>query len=280
MPWQLLCERSGATLKIIPMSDEGVLDLDAYKKLLTPRVKLVGLVHVSNALGVVNPIKAMIKIAHEGEIPVLIDGAQAVPHMPVDVIDLDCDFYAFSSHKMYGPTGVGVLYAKRIWLEKMPPYQGGGDMIKTVTFEKTVYSELPHKFEAGTPNMAGIAGLEAAINFINRIGYEYIVNHERELYAYAREQLTQISGLTIIGEAPQQIGALSFTLDAVHPHDISTILDQHAIAIRAGHHCAMPLMKRLALAATARASFGIYNSKSDIDRLCEGLKVAVEMFSG
>lgn len=280
VPWQLLCERSGATLKIIPMSDEGVLDLDAYKKLLTPRVKLVGLVHVSNALGVVNPIKAMIKIAHEGEIPVLIDGAQAVPHMPVDVIDLDCDFYAFSSHKMYGPTGVGVLYAKRIWLEKMPPYQGGGDMIKTVTFEKTVYSELPHKFEAGTPNMAGIAGLEAAINFINRIGYEYIVNHERELYAYAREQLTQISGLTIIGEAPQQIGALSFTLDAVHPHDISTILDQHAIAIRAGHHCAMPLMKRLALAATARASFGIYNSKSDIDRLCEGLKVAVEMFSG
>ena len=278
VPWQLLCERSGATLKVIPISDEGIINLDAYKKLLNPRVKLVGLVHVSNALGVVNPIKEMITMAHEHNIPVLIDGAQAVPHMPVDVVDLDCDFYVFSSHKMYGPTGIGALYAKQSWLEQMPPYQGGGDMIKIVTFEKSEYSDLPHKFEAGTPNMAGVAGMEAAISFIKRIGYQYIVDHEQKLYAYARQQLANIQGLKIIGQAPQQIGALSFIVETVHPHDISTILDQHAVAIRAGHHCAMPLMNRLGLAATVRASFGIYNDETDIDRLCRGLTAAVEMF--
>lgn len=280
VPWQLLCERSGATLKVIPMSDEGVLDLDAFNKLLNPRVKMVGVVHVSNALGVVNPIKEMISLAHQHQIPVLIDGAQAVPHMPVDVLDLDCDFYAFSAHKMYGPTGIGALYAKRHWLNSMPPYQGGGDMIKIVTFEKTEYSALPHKFEAGTPNMAGVAGMEAAINFVNRIGYHKIVEHERELYAYARQRLSEVPGLKIMGNAPQQVGALSFTVDTVHPHDLSTILDQHAVAIRAGHHCAMPLMKRLNVAATARASFGIYNELADIDRLYDGLMAAVEMFNG
>lgn len=278
VPWQLLCERTGAKLKVIPMSDDGVLDIDAYKKMLNSHVKMVGVVHVSNALGVVNPVKDMIALAHQHNIPVLIDGAQAVPHMPVDVVDLDCDFYAFSAHKMYGPTGIGALYAKKSWLEQMPPYQGGGDMIKMVTFEKTEYSSVPHKFEAGTPNMAGVAGLEAAIAFLKRVGFDSIVEQERELYAYARQQLQSISGLKIIGNAPQQVGALSFIIDTVHPHDLSTILDQQAIAIRAGHHCAMPLMQRLKLAATARASFGIYNEKSDIDRLCEGLNKAVGIF--
>jgi cysteine desulfurase/selenocysteine lyase len=279
VPWQLLCERTGATLKVIPISDEGVIDLSAYKKLLNPRVKMVGVTHVSNALGIVNPIKEMIELAHENHIPVLIDGAQATPHMPVDVVDLDCDFYVFSAHKMYGPTGVGVLYAKQKWLEQMPPYQGGGDMIKIVTFEKTEYNELPYKFEAGTPNMAGVAGLEAAVSFMQRVGRDTIVEHEKALYHYAQKQLQTVPGLKIIGEAPQKVGALSFVVDAVHPHDISTILDQHAVAVRAGHHCAMPLMRRLGLAATARASFGIYNEFSDIDRLCEGLNAAVEMFS-
>jgi cysteine desulfurase/selenocysteine lyase len=280
VPWQLLCERTGATLKIIPMNDDGVLDLKAYKKLLNPRVKMVGVVHVSNALGIVNPIKEMIELAHETGIPVLVDGAQALPHMQVSMKELDCDFYAFSGHKMYGPTGIGGLYAKSHWLEQMPPYQGGGDMIRIVTFEKTEYNSAPSKFEAGTPNMAGVAGLKAAVEFINKVGYDTITARERDLYAYAESQLTSISGLNIIGKTAHKVGALSFTLDAVHPHDISTILDQHAVAIRAGHHCAMPLMKRLGLAATARASFGVYNERSDIDRLCEGLKAAVEMFVG
>lgn len=279
VPWQLLCERTGATLKVIPISDEGVIDLDTYKKMLNPRVKIVGVVQVSNALGIVNPVKEMIALAHEQAIPVLIDGAQAVPHMSVDVMDLDCDFYVFSAHKMYGPTGVGVLYAKQKWLEAMPPYQGGGDMIKTVTFEQTDYNAPPSRFEAGTPNMAGVIGLKAAIDFMQRLGIEHIAEHEKTLYHYAEQKLQAVPGLHIVGTAAHKAGAVSFVLDAVHPHDISTILDQHAVAIRAGHHCAMPLMKRLGLAATARASFGVYNTFSDIDRLCDGLNAAVEMFT-
>ncbi len=279
VPWQMLCERTGAILKVIPMSDAGVLDLEAYQRLLTKRVKMVALVHVSNALGTLNPIKDMIAMAHTLNIPVLIDGTQAVPHLRVDVVDLDCDFYVFSSHKMYGPTGVGVLYAKPHWLERIPPYQGGGDMIRMVTFDKTEYARAPHKFEAGTPNMAGIAGLKAAIGYLNHIGYAAIMAHEGDLYAYAQAQLAAIPGITIIGTAPHKMGALSFISDTVHPHDISTILDQHAVAIRAGHHCAMPLMQRLKVAATARMSFGLYNQRSDIDALCAALTVAVELFN-
>ena len=278
VPWQLLCERKGATLKIVSMSDDGVIDLAMYKKMLTPNVKIVGVTHVSNALGIVNPIKKMIELAHAVNIPVLIDGAQAVPHMPVDVATLDCDFYAFSAHKMYGPTGVGVLYGKEKWLSQMPPYQGGGDMIHIVSFEKTTYAPLPHKFEAGTPNMAGVAGLEAAINYMNSVGYDYIVSHERELYAYAKQKLSAIPGLHIIGNTPEMISVISFVMDDVHPHDLSTILDQEGVAVRAGHHCAMPLMNRLNVAATARLSLGLYTNQSDIDQLCDGLHKAQTLF--
>ena len=280
VPWQILCDQRGATLKVIPMSDDGVLDLDAYKKLLTSKVKIVGVTHISNALGIVNPVEKMIELAHAVNIPVLIDGAQAVPHQAVDVTALDCDFYAFSAHKMYGPTGIGVLYAKEKWLEQMPPYQGGGDMIHTVSFEKTTYAPLPLKFEAGTPNMAGVAGLEAAINYINSVDYVALMAHERTLYAYAEQQLAEVEGLRIIGKAPEKRSVISFVMDGVHPHDLSTILDQEGVAIRAGHHCAMPLMKRLGLAATARMSLGIYSDQSDIDRLCVGLHKAVELFCG
>lgn len=280
VPWQLLCERKGAHLKVIPISDHGVIDLDAYRSLLNAKTKMVAVVHVSNVTGVINPIKEMIASAHAQDIPVLIDGAQALPHMPVDVVDLDCDFYAFSAHKMYGPTGIGGLYAKSKWLEQMPPYQGGGDMIYRVTFEKTEYNRPPLKFEAGTPNIAGVAGFRAAIDYLNGIGFDTIMAQEAALYQYAQKQLQTIPGLKIIGQSEQQCSVISFTLDDVHPHDISTILDQGAIAIRAGHHCAMPLMQRLELAATARMSLGIYNVKADIDRLCEGLRNAVALFRG
>lgn len=280
VPWQLLCERNGAILKVIPMSDDGVLDLDAYRQLLTTKTKMVAVVHVSNVLGVINPVKQMIEIAHAQDIPVLIDGAQALPHMPVDVTDLDCDFYVFSAHKMYGPTGIGGLYAKKYWLEQLPPYQGGGDMIYLVSFEKTEYSQPPFKFEAGTPNMAGVAGFKAAIEYLNQIGFEVIQAHEAQLYQYARMQLQRVPGIRLIGQSEYQCSVVSFTLDDVHPHDISTILDQEAVAIRAGHHCAMPLMQRLKLPATARMSLGLYNDTNDIDRLCEGLHKAVRLFRG
>lgn len=280
VPWQLLCQRSGAKLKVIPIDDSGVLDLSAFKAMLNSRVKLVSIVHVSNVLGVVNPVKEIIDMAHGANIPVLLDGAQALPHMAVDVQSLDCDFYAFSSHKMYGPTGMGGLYAKERWLEQMPPYQGGGDMIRIVSYEASTYNELPHKFEAGTPNMAGAAGLDAAIQYLLSIGYDAITLFENELYHYAESQLAQVPGLRIIGEASQKAGALSFVMKDVHPHDLSSILDHEAIAIRAGHHCAMPLMNRLGLAATARVSFGVYNDKSDIDRLVAGLHKALALFVG
>lgn len=278
VPWQLLCERKRAKLKVISVNDDGTLDLDQYRQLLNDKTKIVSVIHVSNVLGTVNPVKEMIKIAHQQEIPVLLDGAQALPHIPVDVQALDCDFYAFSSHKLYGPTGTGVLYGKSDLLESMPPYQSGGDMISRVTFEKTEYNALPHKFEAGTPNMAGVIGLGAAIDYLNKVGMDNLVEHENELLLYATDALQTIPGLKIIGNAPNKIGVISFVMESAHPHDIGTILDSEGVAIRAGHHCAMPLIDRFGLAATARASFGLYNQIEDIDRLLEGLHKVNQIF--
>lgn len=279
VPWQLLCERVGAKLKIIPVNDNGILNLDEYRKLLTERTKIVGLIHVSNVLGTVNPVKKMIRLAHQKAIPVLLDGAQAIPHMVVDVQDLDCDFYTFSGHKLYGPTGIGVLYGKTNLLEKMPPYQGGGDMIRRVTFEKTEYNVLPHKFEAGTPHIAGVIGLGTAIDYLMAIGFKKINAHEKALLNYVTQKLHQISGLKIIGNAPNKVGVISFTMEQAHPHDIATILDHEGIAIRAGHHCAMPLMERFKLPATARITFGLYNTFDDIDRLIDGLVWVNQIFN-
>lgn len=279
VPWQLLCERVKAKLKIIPVHDNGILNLDEYQKLLTENTKIVGLIHVSNVLGTVNPVKEMIDLAHQKNIPVLLDGAQAIPHMVVDVQHLDCDFYTFSGHKLYGPTGIGVLYGKTNLLEKMPPYQGGGDMIHRVTFEKTEYSVLPYKFEAGTPHIAGVIGLGTAIDYLMKIGFEKIYAHENALLNYVMQKLDHISGLKIIGNAPNKIGVISFTMEQAHPHDIATILDHEGIAIRAGHHCAMPLMERFKLAATARITFGLYNTFEDIDRLIDGLVSVNQIFN-
>ncbi|AKQ33781.1 Cysteine desulfurase [Candidatus Coxiella mudrowiae] len=279
VPWQLLCERAEAKLKIIPVNDNGILNLDEYRKLLTERTKIVGLIHVSNVLGTVNPVKEMIRLAHQKNIPILLDGAQAIPHMVVDVQDLDCDFYTFSGHKLYGPTGIGVLYGKTNLLEKMPPYQGGGDMIRRVTFEKTEYNVLPHKFEAGTPHIAGVIGLGTAIDYLMAIGFEKINAHEKALLNYVTQKLQQISGLKIIGNALNKVGVISFTMEQAHPHDIATILDHEGIAIRAGHHCAMPLMERFKLPATARITFGLYNTFDDIDRLIDGLVLVNQIFN-
>jgi len=278
VPWQMLCEKVGCKIKIIPLHEEGTLDLNEYAKLLTPRTKLVSIIHVSNVLGTVNPIEQMIALAHQHNIPVLIDGAQAVPRMPIDVKKLDCDFYAFSGHKLYGPTSVGVLYGKRKWLEAMPPYQGGGDMISRVSFNKTEYNVLPYKFEAGTPNIAAVIGLGAAIQYLESIGMDAIQKHEIELTHYAQQKLSQIPGLKIYGHAKDKMGVISFTLDDIHAHDVGTILDNEGIAIRAGHHCAMPLMEYYKVAAMARASLGIYNQKSDIDALVRGLLKVKEIF--
>lgn len=278
VPWQMLCERVGAILKVIPISDAGEIDLNVFESLLTTRTKLVGIIHASNVLGTINPVKEMIDIAHNKNIPVLVDGAQAVAHMPVDVQALDCDFYTFSSHKLYGPTGVGVLYGKKAWLNKMPPYQTGGDMISRVRFEKTDFNVLPHKFEAGTPNIAGVIGLAQAILYIQQLTFENIMSHETELLAFATEQLMAIDGLKIYGEAKNKIDVISFTLNDVHAHDIATILDQEGVAIRAGHHCAMPLIERYGLSALSRASFGIYNDKSDIEALVNGLIQVKKIF--
>jgi cysteine desulfurase/selenocysteine lyase len=271
VPWQMLCEERGARLTVIPMNDRGELELDAYAALLTPRTKLVALVHVSNALGTINPVREMIAMAHERQIPVLIDGAQAVPHRAVDVQAMDADFYAFSSHKMFGPTGVGVLYGKTALLEAMPPYQGGGDMIRSVTFERTTYAGLPHKFEAGTPNIGGAIGLGAAIDYIQQVGLTSIAAFERELLAYATETLLAVPGLRIIGTAAEKASVLSFVLEGIHPHDIGTILDHEGIAVRTGHHCAQPVMQRFGVPATARASFAFYNTKEEVDALVRAL---------
>jgi len=278
VPWQMLAEQVGATVRAIPISDAGEIDMQAYESLFSPRTKMVAIVHASNALGTINPIKEMIQIAHAHHVPVLVDGAQAAPHLPVDVQDLDCDFYVFSGHKLYGPTGIGVLYGKAKLLERMPPYQGGGDMIETVSFQKITYQKSPFKFEAGTPDIAGVIGLGAALAYLKKIGMDNIAAHEQELLQYATQELSAIPGLKIIGTAKQKVGVISFILDKVHPHDVGTILDTQGIAVRVGHHCAMPLMERLKLSATVRASFGLFNSKADVDALVAGVHAVKEVF--
>ncbi|HSA60392.1 MAG TPA: cysteine desulfurase [bacterium] len=278
VPWQMLCGERGAKLRVIPMTDAGELILEEYESLLNARTKIVALTHVSNALGTVNPVKAMIEKAHAKGIPVLVDGAQAVPHRPVDVQALDCDFYVFSGHKMCAPTGIGALYGKRAHLEKMPPYQGGGDMIRMVTFEKTLYNDIPFKFEAGTPNIEGAVGLGAAIDYLSGIGMPRIAARENELLDYATTALSRVKDLRIIGTAKEKAGVVSFLLGDIHPHDIGTILDQEGIAIRTGHHCAMPVMERLGISATARASLAFYNTKEDIDALVSGLEKVRAIF--
>ncbi len=278
VPWQMLCEEKGARLRVIPMNDAGELLLDEYDALLNEKTKLVAITHVSNALGTVNPIKGMIDSAHKYGVPVLIDGAQSAPHMPIDVQDLDCDFYAFSGHKMFAPTGSGVVYGKASLLERMNPFQGGGDMIKSVTFEKTIYADLPNKFEAGTPAIASQIGLGAAIDYLNIIGREKAAAYEHELLRYATERLSAIEGVRIIGTAREKLSVLSFVIDSVHPHDIGTILDQQGIAVRAGHHCAQPVMKRFNIPATARASFAFYNTKEEVDQLAQAIEKVIEVF--
>jgi cysteine desulfurase/selenocysteine lyase len=277
VPWQMICEERGAELRVAPVNNAGEIDLEALYELLDERVKIVSLVHVSNALGTVNPVKAIIDRAHELNIPVLVDGAQAIPHTQVDVQALDADFYTFSGHKMFGPTGIGVLYGKEKWLEQMPPYHGGGEMIKTVTFEKTTYNELPHKFEAGTPDISGVIGLGEAVKYMQSVGYDNISRHEHELLTYATEQLKQIEGLRIIGTAREKASVVSFIVEGVHPYDLGAILDKLGIAVRTGHHCTQPLMARYEIPGTVRASFAFYNNKADIDALVAGINRAVLM---
>ena len=278
VPWQMLCERKGAHLKVLPISKEGEIDIEEFKKLIGPKTELISLVHVSNSLGTINPIKEMIGIAHAQNIPVMIDGAQAIHHIPVDVQELDCDFYVFSAHKMYGPTGVGILYGKEELLNDMAPWQGGGDMIKNVTFEKTTYNDLPHKFEAGTPNIAGGIALGAAIDFINSIGFEFIHAHEAELSRFAVSQLRDIKGLRFIGTAKERAGLVSFVLDGIHPYDTGVILDKLGIAVRTGHHCTQPVMNFFEVPGTVRASFAVYNTKQEVIRLVEGIERVKRMF--
>ena len=278
VPWQMLCEQTGAVLKVVPMTQQGELIYQEYLALLTPRTRLVAITQMSNALGTINPVQAMIADAHAQAIPVLIDGAQALPHMPVDVQALDCDFYVFSGHKLYAPSGIGVLYGKQALLEAMPPYQGGGDMIKTVSFTKSTYADLPYKFEAGTPAIAEVIGLGCALDYLNTIGMTVIADYEAELLSYATEHLQGIDELTIIGKAKHKGAIVSFTLDRIHPHDIGTMLDSLGIAIRAGHHCAMPVMEFYQVPATARASFALYNTKAEIDVLVQGIKGLIKLF--
>lgn len=278
VPWQLLCQRSGAKLKVAPFTDAGELILEEYERLLDGPVKLVAFVHLSNALGTLNPAKQLIEMAHARGIPVLVDGAQSVPHLAVDVQELDCEFYAFSAHKIYGPSGVGVLYGKKALLEAMPPYQGGGDMIRLVTFEKTDYADLPNKFEAGTPNIADVIGLGAALDWLNALGLDAVAAHEHDLLDYATAQLDEIPGLKIMGTARDKAALVAFTLYGVHPHDIGTILDREGVAIRAGHHCAQPVMQRYGVPATARASFAIYNTRAEVDALVAALWKVKELF--
>ena len=279
VPWQILCEEKGAHLRVAPINDEGELLLDKFEALLNARTKLVAIAHISNALGTVNPIAKIVEIAHSKGIPVLVDGAQAAPHLPVDVRALDCDFYAFSGHKIYGPTGIGILYGKRALLEAMPPYQGGGDMIRSVTFEKTIYNQLPYKFEAGTPHIAGVVGLGAALDYLSGLGLEAALAHEQDLLKYGTKALEAVPGLHLVGTAKEKAGVLSFVMDNIHPHDIGTILDQQGVAIRTGHHCAQPVMQRFCIPATARASLAIYNTKDDIDALVAGIHKLKEVFA-
>ena len=279
VPWQLLCEERGARLRVAPINDDGELLLDEFEKLLTDRTRLLAVAHVSNALGTVNPVQTMIEMAHGRDIPVLVDGAQAVPHMNVDVRALDCDFYAFSGHKLFGPTGIGILYGKHHWLEQMPPYQGGGDMISSVTFEKTTYNDLPYKFEAGTPIIAGAIGLGEAIRYLNAIGLDRVAAYEKDLLAYATEVVSAIDGVRLIGTAGEKASLVSFVLDGVHPHDVGTVLDREGIAVRAGHHCAQPVMQRFGVASTTRASLAFYNTREEIDALAAGIQKVKEFFA-
>jgi cysteine desulfurase/selenocysteine lyase len=279
VPWQMLCEEQGALLRFIPIDDRGDLILEAYEKLLNPRTRMVAVSHVSNALGTINPVQPIIAMAHASGALVLIDGAQAVPHMSVDVRALDADFYAFSGHKLFGPTGVGMLYGKAKLLESMPPYQGGGDMIKTVTLEKSTYNDLPYKFEAGTPNIAGGIGLGAAFEYVSDVGLEAIAAYEHELLVYGTELLEEIPGLRIIGTAREKAAVLSFVMEGIHPHDIGTVLDRMGIAVRTGHHCAQPVMDRFGIPATTRASLAFYNTPAELDQLAAGLQKIAEMFA-
>ena len=279
VPWQMLCEQTGAELKVVPFNEDGELLVDEYESMLGPRTKLVAMAHTSNALGTINPVKTIVEMAHARDIPVLIDGAQAVPHGPVDMQDLDCDFFTFSSHKVFGPTGMGVLYGKAEILESMPPYQGGGDMIKSVTFEKTIYNDLPYKFEAGTPNIAGAIGLGAAIDYVETVGMARIFDYEKRLLNYAHEALSSIERVRILGTAGEKAGVVSFLLEGIHAHDVGTILDTEGVAIRTGHHCAQPVMQHFGVPATARASLAFYNTRSDIDALVKGLDKVIEVFN-
>ncbi|HEY8713484.1 MAG TPA: cysteine desulfurase, partial [Thermoanaerobaculia bacterium] len=279
VPWQFLCAEKNAVLRIIPVNDRGELIIDEFARMLNERVKIVAVGHASNALGTINPLERMIAMAHANGSLILIDGAQGVPHMTVDVQKLDCDFYAFSGHKVYGPTGIGVLYGKEALLDAMPPWQGGGDMILSVSYEKTTFNALPYKFEAGTPNIAGVVGLAAALDYIGAIGVDNIGAYEHDLLLYATQRLSEIDGLRFIGTAANKAAVISFVLEGVHPHDIGTVLDQHGIAIRTGHHCAQPLMTRFNVPATGRASFGLYNTRGEADALAEGLRRVVEVFN-
>ncbi|HYM62371.1 MAG TPA: cysteine desulfurase [Thermoanaerobaculia bacterium] len=278
VPWQLLCDEKGAKLRVIPVGDDGDLLLDEYARLLNERTKIVSFGHASNALGTINPIKRMIEMAHAAGAVVMIDGAQGVPHLTIDVQDLGVDFYAFSAHKVYGPTGAGALYGREALLDAMPPYQGGGDMILSVSFEKTTYNALPYKFEAGTPNIEGMIGMAAGLEYVQSIGLDAIAVHEHDLLTYATERLVRLPGLRIFGTAKEKASVISFTLDCVHPHDIGTILDQEGIAIRTGHHCAQPVMTRFNIPATGRASFGLYNTREEADALVAGLEKVIEVF--
>ncbi|MFV8341482.1 aminotransferase class V-fold PLP-dependent enzyme [Flavobacterium sp. XS2P39] len=279
VPWQMLCEKTGATLRVIPMNEDGELIMSEYDKLLSNKTKIVTVNHISNALGIINPIKYMIDKAHEVGAAILIDGAQAVPHLKPDVQDLDCDFYAFSGHKMCGPTGTGILYGKEAWLNKLPPYQGGGEMIKEVTFEKTTYADLPHKFEAGTPNIAGGIVLGTAVDYMNEVGFENIQQQEKELLAHATQRLLEIKGLKIFGTSAAKTSVISFNIEGIHPYDIGTIIDKLGIAVRTGHHCAQPIMNFFCIPGTIRASFAFYNTKEEIDVMVEAIKKAQLMLS-
>ncbi len=279
VPWQMLCEEKGATLRVAPINDEGELELEAFEALLNPRTKIAAITHVSNALGSINPVERMIAMAHAKGVPVLVDGAQAVPHLKVDVRALNADFYVFSGHKVYGPTGVGVLYGRRDLLNAMPPYQGGGDMIRSVTFEKTLYNQLPYKFEAGTPHISGAIGLKAAIDYVEAVGLAAIAQHEHALLEYGTKVLSSVPKLRLIGTAAHKASVLSFVMEDIHPHDIGTVLDREGIAIRTGHHCAQPLMNRFQIAATARASLAMYNTREELDALGAGLQRLREVFA-
>ena len=278
VPWQLLCEQCNAKLRVAPIDETGTLQLDEFERLLGPRTRLASVVHLSNSLGTINPVQAIVEMAHRHGVPILIDGSQAVYHMPVDVQALGCDFYVFTGHKLYGPTGIGVLYGREDLLEKMPPYQGGGDMIQSVTFEKTTYAELPNKFEAGTPHIAGAVGLGAAVDYLHKVGFDGIGSHEADLLAYGTEAIADVDGLRLIGTAAKKASILSFVMEGAHPHDIGTIVDRDGVAIRTGHHCTQPVMERFDIPATARASIAMYNTRDELDALARALKRVREMF--